>query len=123
MPVTFFTPSEWLAQGAIDYQDGKGYEQAPMVALPGALQAIHVDELDAHHAVGNSTHEITEVINERWRTVAATRIAQTRTWVARIYLPGLEHRRQIAAELAADEMRRRAVIEKLIAERQESDAG
>lgn len=113
--VSFSTISQVLAQRAIDAQNGQGYVQPDRVALPGALRSLSADELDTHHAAGRATHEIADHVNAEWREVNKTRLAQRSSWVQREYLPGIQRRIEAAARAKAQEQRKRAAQERLIA--------
>lgn len=113
--VTFQTTAALLAQRAIDAQNGQGYQQPDYMALPGALQSISVDELEAHHIKGHTTHDIARKINADWREVNKVRLEQRTAWVQRDYLPGIQRRQEAVARAKAEEQRKIAAQERLIA--------
>lgn len=116
MATIFLTPSAVLAQRANDAKNGQKYVEPDKVSLPGALRALTVDELDAHHAVGRAVHEIVGKVNDDWRELNKTRLAQSRHWVSNVYEPGIQRRREAAARANAERQEKSAALERLIAE-------
>lgn len=119
---TNFDQSTWLAHRALDAQTLPP-AKITHVALPGAKQAIEHDRLRAYQAAGHDQHAIVQRVNERWHAQHAQRLAGHRRWVAGPYAGAIEELRRIEAEKAAEELRRRALFESLIAEREARDAG
>lgn len=106
-----------LAHAAMDVKTLGPPKPPAHVALPGALQAIPHAHLLAYQAAGHDQHTIVARINERHDQANADRLAEHKRWVQGPYVNALEEMSRRAAEKAAEEMRRRAVFEALIAER------
>ena len=88
------------------------------VALPGAKTAIAHDRLLAHQDAGHDQHEIVARANERWTRDNASVITEHQRWAAGPYHDAIEQMRKDAAEKAAEELRRRALFEQILAERE-----
>lgn len=118
MSFTHFDQSTWLAHRAIDAEAIGPPEPPKLVALPGAKAAIPHDRLLAHHARGNSEHVIVQRTNDRWRRENADRLQAHQRWIAGPYQSAIEELRKQAMEEAAEELRRRAVFERLLADQE-----
>jgi hypothetical protein len=88
------------------------------VALPGAKAAVPHDRLIAHQEAGHDQHEIVARANERWDRDHAGAIEEHQRWASGPYQAAIEQMRKDAAEKAAEELRRRALFEQIIAERE-----
>lgn len=114
-----FDHSTWLAKRVLDAKR-LGPPTAPtQVALPGVQQAVPVDRLHALQASGMGEREIVHHTNARWREANAERLDAHRGWVKR-YDSAIEGMRRQAAERAAEELRRRSIFEKFMAEHAEA---
>ena len=117
MSFTQFDASTFLAYRAIDAET-LPLELPQMVALPGAKAAIDHDRLQAHHARGHDQDTIVARVNERWERHNAARIAEHRRWVLGPYAGAIEEMREAQMRAQAEELRRRAVFEEIMAERE-----
>lgn len=113
--VTAFNTSTFLAARAIEAADMGPPPKPKIVALPGAKAAISHDLLLAHQASGKDQHAIVQRINERWAAENADRLASHHHWTARYADAVAESRRRQEKRLAEDQ-RRRAILEQMIAE-------
>lgn len=106
--------STFLAARAKEAQN-LGTSQPKAVALPGAKQAVAHDMLLAHHDSGHDQHEIVRRVNARWEREHADRLTAHREWTTGPYANAIEELRRAKMEEAAEDLRRRARLEQLLA--------
>lgn len=93
-----------------------------MVALPAAKAAISHDHLLAHQSLGRREVDVVVRVNEKWQQEGAQRLSEHASWVSGPYTAAIVEMRKRAAEKAAEELRRRAMFEQILKER-EGDSG
>jgi hypothetical protein len=113
-----FDQSTWLAYRVRTAQEMGPPKLPSHVALPGAKAAVPHDRLIAHQEAGHDQHEIVARANERWDRDNSGVIEQHQRWAAGPYQAAIEQMRIDAAEKAAEELRRRALFEQILAERE-----
>lgn len=113
-----FDQSTWLAYRAMAAQEMGPPQPPQMVALPGAKAAISHDHLLAHQDAGRGEHEIGERVNAKWAEANAEQTAAHARWVAGPYSEAIGEMRRRAAEEAAAEMRKQAMFEQILRERE-----
>lgn len=116
MRVRHFDQSTWLAKRAVEAARLGPPTPPAVVVLPGAKAAIPHDRLVAYQAAGYSEGEIVAQENARWNAANADQLADHTSWV-RHYQTALAEMRQKASEALAEQQRRQAVFEALMAER------
>jgi hypothetical protein len=111
--------STWLAKRAKEAAELGPPQPPEMVALPGAKAAIARDRLDALLDHGHDDHAIVANVNARWREANAQHLAAHKAWVHGPYVGAIEEMRHKALEAEAHELRRRALFEQILREREE----
>ena len=86
------------------------------IVLPGAKVAIPHDRLLAYHDAGIGEDEIRSRTNARWEADNAGRLAAHAAWTQGPYRNAIEDARNMAMRQAAEDMRRRALLEQKLAE-------
>lgn len=115
--IRHFDQSTWLAKQVID-AEAIGTPPTPLfVALPGARAPIAHERLLAYQAAGHDEHSIVQRTNARWEADNAERLAAHRQWVAGPYHDALMELRRVEMEAQAEAARKRAIFDRLVAER------
>ncbi len=109
----------WLAKRYADAQTMPAPKPRAEIALPGAKRAIQHDRLLAHHGLDRGEHEIVALENERWERENADRLAAHAAWVSGPYHAAIAQARELEAQRAAEELRKCALFEQILAEREE----
>lgn len=110
----------WMAKRALDAAALGPPKPPPQVTLPGAKAAIDHDRLLAYQDLGLGEHEIRERVNARYDAENADRLAEHKRWAAGPYQGAIEELRRQEMQRAAEEQRRRAIFEQIVAEREET---
>lgn len=121
--IVHWDQSTWLAHRALDAAAIGPPKPPAFVALPGAKAAVDHDRLVAHQELGHGAEEIVERVNARWEGENAERLDAHKRWVAGPYASAIEEMRRAEMERQADELRRRALFDAMIAEREERGRG
>jgi hypothetical protein len=117
-----YDQSTWLAYRALSAQEMGPPELPEHVALPGAKAAISHAHLLAHQDAGRQERDVVERVNAKWQQANADLLAEHAAWASGPYHDAIEQMRTDAAEKAAEELRRRALFEQILRERDAGDS-
>lgn len=119
MSFVHFDQATFLAARAQTAQQMGPAALPEQVALPGAKVAIAHDRLLAHQNEGRPAHEIVAYENRRWREQHADRLDEHDRWVQGSYASAIQHMREAKMREQAEQLRRQAIFEQLIAEHED----
>lgn len=117
MTVITWDHSTFLAKRARESADLGPPKLPTHVALPGARAAVAHDRLVAYQQSGLAEDEIRERTNQRWAQDHDAAIQGHAEWVSGPYVQHIQQARERAAQEAAGALRRRALFDQFVAER------
>ena len=114
--------SDWLARTATTHtptgSDQPGPSQPAHVALPGALEAVHIDRLHAYHHAGLDELATVGQVNGGWVDRNRARLEAHDRWARGAYRQAVDEARERHMRDQAEQMRRRAILDDILAERE-----
>ena len=88
------------------------------VALPGAKLAVEHDRLLAYQDAGHDEQSIVDRTNARWQEAHSAQLAAHEEWVSGPYRDAIVEMSRRKMEAAAEDMRRQAMLDEILAERE-----